>query len=134
MYNSPKILEISQMASVAGVLAGIIHHSILQYPNQAALFTTLKAFFLVDTLFVVSKVVSEFLDVNALSTGTLGKIVLNLTIFNAVYVHSTAVVDMGLHTRFQLLLSLKLFIMSTSDIVAYQLSSYLPLAIGHSGI
>ena len=83
---------------------------------------------------MVSKVVSEFLDVNALSTGTLGKIVLNLTIFNAVYVHSTAVVDMGLHTRFQLLLSLKLFIMSTSDIVAYQLSSYLPLAIGHSGI
>jgi len=95
MYKSSNILEISQMASVAGVLAGIIHHSILQYPNQASLFTTLKAFFLVDTLFVVSKVVSEFLDVNALSTGTLGKIVLNLTIFNAVYVPSTAVVDMA---------------------------------------
>jgi len=39
--------------SMAGMIAGVIHHLLIQYPNQAKLFTTLYAIALMNTGFVI---------------------------------------------------------------------------------
>jgi len=76
------VFEVTKNSSLAGIATGILHHSILQYPKQAKLFTILKAFFFVDALFLVLKVgsLTEF------SISTLGEVVLDLTLFNTLYV------------------------------------------------
>lgn len=39
--------------TVAGLIAGTITHCFVQYPNQASLFSTLYAFLITNTIFLI---------------------------------------------------------------------------------
>ena len=67
--------------SIAGFLAGCIHHSLIQYPNQAKLFTTLYAIAIINAAFVI---------LTTSSTEGIQFLLLlqNLAIFNVVYVRT----------------------------------------------
>ena len=122
------VFEVTKNSSLAGIATGILHHSILQYPKQAKLFATLKAFFFVDALFLVLRVgsLTEF------SIRTLGEIVLDLTLFNTLYV-SVALVNSA-DTRLQLHFFSKPLTMSTSDIPISQPGFSGQQVIGDSGM
>ena len=40
------------MKNLGGVVAGVLHHAMLQYPNQAPLFTTVYAFVLSNAIYL----------------------------------------------------------------------------------
>lgn len=77
-----KLLELLINSWVAGVVAGIVHHFIIQYPNQAKLFTTIYAFGLTNVIFAALLLVpNDAPDIVGIS-----QILKNLVIFNVVYV------------------------------------------------
>jgi len=80
MYES---LELSMMNPwIAGFVAGVIHHYIIQYPNQAKLFTTLYTFTLTNAIFIILLLAPNYTSYIL----RISQILKDYMVFNTVYV------------------------------------------------
>ena len=68
--------------AIAGLIAGAIYHCVVQYPNQARLFTSLYSFVLTNTVFVILLLRPK----NAIQLLGIGKIIQDWMMFDLVYV------------------------------------------------
>jgi len=74
-------------SSVLGLIAGALHHSVIQYPYQAELLIVMYAFALANVVFTLML----FWSNNAASGPFhLGQILKDVLIFNAVYVRPSS--------------------------------------------
>jgi len=85
--------------AIAGLIAGAINHCVVQYPNQARLFTSLYAFVLTNTVFVILLLRPK----NAIQLLGIGKIIQDWMMFDLVYVT----------TPFMNILNLSVFLQSS---------------------
>jgi hypothetical protein len=75
-------MELEIDPALAGLTAGTIHHFTVQYPNQARLFTTSYVFALINAAFLILSLGPK----GAIQSGTIGRLIKDFLIFDAVYV------------------------------------------------
>ena len=69
--------------SIVGLIAGALHHTFIQFPTQAKLFTTLYAFAATNVVFLVLLFAERD---TAAGSPRLAQIVRDVVVFNAAYV------------------------------------------------
>ena len=71
-------------ATMFGLVAGIIHHFLFQYPYQANIFTTLYGFGILNTVFVIVEVNTKGRSEHLVHQIILSSVCISL--FNTIYV------------------------------------------------
>lgn len=75
-------MEMSTHPVAAGVIAGIVHHSVIQYPNQAKLFTTFYAFAFANTIFIMLLLGPK----DSMQNNGISRMSMDFVVFNTLYV------------------------------------------------
>jgi hypothetical protein len=104
-------MEVAIDPVIAGLTAGTIHHFTIQYPNQARLFTTLYAFALTNSVFLILLLWPK----NVIQFETIGQLIKDFLIFDTVYVGICYDDSNGISTL--LLFYLRLYTMYISGIM-----------------
>ena|SRR5947207_506352 len=83
-YSHWQLMDRKTNPAVAGLVAGAIHHLLIQYPNQATLFSTLYAYAFTNVTYVTLLLYQKHVT----STLGSGQILRDFLIFNAIYVQN----------------------------------------------
>ena len=81
-YSHWQSMELNTNPVIAELVAGVVHHLMIQYPNQATLFSTLYAYAFANVTYVTLLLYQK----HVMSTFGSGQILKNFLIFNIIYV------------------------------------------------